>query len=157
MCAQSPANFDLPSIKEIMGSLIFQQLEMVVMMMMAWNLPSSLCWRLSRFRRKKTLTKNLCLMLTNLVVVVLEFSSFGLMMVLMPGVERRYYQDLGKYLYLQFPAQRKLELQISCLRLIGDFPILYMIVKGQVMQIKVRLIRRNLMSRVLQAEILAKY
>ena len=52
MCAQSPANFDLPSIKEIMGSLIFQQLEMVVMMMMAWNLPSSLCWSLSRFRRK---------------------------------------------------------------------------------------------------------
>ena len=49
------------------------------------------------------------------------------------------------------------ELQISCHRLIGDFPILYMIVKGQVMQIKVRLIRRNLMSRVLQSGILAKY
>ena len=40
MCAQSPTNFDLPSIKEIMGSLIFQQLEMVVMMMMVWNLLS---------------------------------------------------------------------------------------------------------------------
>ena len=68
MCAQSPTNFDLPSIKEIMGSLIFQQLEMVVMMMMAWNLPSSLCWRLSRFRRKN-FDQKLCLMLTNLVVV----------------------------------------------------------------------------------------
>ena len=62
MCAQSPTNFDLPSIKEIVGSLIFQQLEMAVMMMMVWNLlsvgdcPDS---------EEKTLTKNLCLMLTN--------------------------------------------------------------------------------------------
>ena len=66
MCAQSPTNFDLPSIKEIVGSLIFQQLEMAVMMMMVWNLlsvgdcPDS---------EEKTLTKNLCLMLTNLVAV----------------------------------------------------------------------------------------
>lgn len=107
MCAQSPTNFDLPSIKEIMGSLIFQQLEMVVMMMMVWNLlsvgdcPDS---------EEKTLTKNLHLMLTNnLDVVDLEFSSFGLMMLLMPGGERRYYQNLGKYLYLH---QRKFSL--SC-------------------------------------------
>ena len=113
MCAQSPTNFDLPSIKEIMGSLIFQQLEMVVMMMMVWNLlsvgdcPDS---------EEKTLTKNLCLMLTNLIVVVLEFSSFGLMMVLMPGVEWRYYQNLGKYLYLQHRESSGL----SCIFLAAD-------------------------------------
>ena len=41
MCAQSPTNFDLPSIKEIMGSLIFQQREMAMMMMMVWNLLSA--------------------------------------------------------------------------------------------------------------------
>ena len=56
-------------------------------MMMVWNLlsvgdcPDS---------EEKTLTKNLHLMLTNnLDVVDLEFSSFGLMMLLMPGGERR--------------------------------------------------------------------
>ena len=156
MCAQSPANFDLPSITEIMGSLIFQQLEMVVMMMMAWNLPSSLCWSLSRFRRK-------------------NFDQKPVFDVNQPGRRGlrifQFWFDDGFNAWCRveilsefrkifiFTAQRKFwfELHISCRRLIGDFPILYMIVKGQVMQIKVRLIRRNLMSRVLQAEILAKY
>ena len=101
---------------------------MVVMMMMVWNLlsvgdcPDS---------EEKTLTKNLHLMLTNnLDVVDLEFSSFGLMMLLMPGGERRYYQNLGNiYIYTRTRESLMLELQTSCHRLIGDFPILYMMVE----------------------------
>ena len=46
--------------------------------------------------QKKTLTKNLCLMLTNLVAVDF-FSGFGLMMLLMSGAEKRYYQNF--YIY----------------------------------------------------------